>query len=69
MTAIEMSGKPRRMSRPKKYVEEMLARFVEGTFGRIAAVLREDEDRADLVREAVEKEIERRRRQKSDKRT
>lgn len=48
------------MARPKKFVEEMVARFLAGTFARIAAVLRPGEDRADLVREAVEREIKRR---------
>lgn len=50
------------MARPKKFVEDMVARFAEGTFARIAAVLRAGEDRADLVREAVEDELKRRER-------
>lgn len=50
------------MARPKKFVEEMVARFMAGTFARISAVLRPDEDRADLVREAVEAELRRRER-------
>jgi hypothetical protein len=44
----------------------MQARFPEGTFERIAAVLRTDgetaEDRTDFVREAVERELKRRER-------
>lgn len=48
------------MARPKKFVEEMVARFMAGTFARITAALRPGEDRADLVREAVEREIKRR---------
>lgn len=48
------------MARPKKFVEEMVARFMAGTFARITAVLRPGEDRADLVREAVDREIARR---------
>lgn len=51
------------MARPKKYIEDMAARFVEGTFARIQAVLAPGEDRADLVREAVERELQRRKRQ------
>lgn len=51
------------MARPKKFVEEMVARFMAGTFARITAVLRPGEDRADLVRDAVEKEIRRRARE------
>jgi hypothetical protein len=38
----------------------MQARFPKGTFARIAAVLKQFEDRTDLVREAVEREIQRR---------
>jgi hypothetical protein len=38
----------------------MQARFPEGTFERITAVLKEGEDRTDFVRSAVEKEIKRR---------
>jgi hypothetical protein len=41
----------------------MQARFPEGTFERIAAVLRDREDRTDFVREAVERELTRRERQ------
>jgi CCR4-NOT transcriptional regulation complex NOT5 subunit len=36
-----------RMSGLRKYIEEMVARFLAGTFARIAAVLRPGEDRAD----------------------
>ncbi|WP_372084554.1 hypothetical protein [Tistrella mobilis] len=38
----------------------MVARFPEGTFARIAAVLRDEDDRADFVREAVEKLLQER---------
>jgi hypothetical protein len=38
----------------------MLARFPEGTFERIAAVLRDGEDRTEFVRVAVERELKRR---------
>jgi hypothetical protein len=40
----------------------MQARFPEGTFRRIAAMLEEKEDRTDFVRAAVERELERRER-------
>lgn len=62
MTQQEISPKPRRMARPKKFVEDMVARFAEGTFARIAAMLRPGEDRADFVRDAVEDELKRRER-------
>ena len=48
------------MGRIRRWHENMEARFVEGTFKRIEAVLNKTEDRTDFVREAVEREIERR---------
>jgi len=48
------------MGRPPLWSENMQARFRAGTFERINKVLREGEDRTDFVREAVEREIERR---------
>jgi len=38
----------------------MQARFPEGTFARIAAALRDTEDRTEFVRTAVENELTRR---------
>jgi hypothetical protein len=38
----------------------MVARFPEGTFDRIAAVLDDGEDRTSFVRAAVERELKRR---------
>ncbi|HEY0525638.1 MAG TPA: hypothetical protein VGD08_19760 [Stellaceae bacterium] len=48
------------MARPKRYVEEMVARFVAGTFARVTAALEKGEDRADFVRNAIERELKRR---------
>jgi hypothetical protein len=48
------------MGRKRKWVENAVARFAEGTFGRIDAVLGKTEDRTDFFRTAVEREIERR---------
>jgi hypothetical protein len=48
------------MGRPKLYSEDMQCRFPKGTFKAIARVLDKDEDRTDFVREAVERELERR---------
>lgn len=45
------------MARPKSWPDVMQAKFPEGTFSRIAAVLRENEDRTAFVREAVEREL------------
>lgn len=52
------------MARPKKYTEDMVARFSEGTFERISDLLDDGEDRADFVRHAVEREIARRKRRR-----
>lgn len=57
-----VSVMPSRVGRKKRWAEDMQARFAEGTFDRIAAVLTEDEDRTDFVRDAVEREILRRER-------
>lgn len=48
------------MGRKKQWAEDMQARFAEGTFARIGAVLTEGEDRTDFVRDAVERELRRR---------
>ena len=50
------------MAKPKRFTERVLARFREGTLARIEPLLADDEDRADLIREAVEREIQRRER-------
>lgn len=51
---------PAPVGRPKQWSENMQARFPDGTFARIAAVLKDREDRTDFIREAVEKELKRR---------
>jgi hypothetical protein len=43
----------------------MVARFTEGAFARIDAVRREGETRVDFVAEAVEAEVERRKKKRS----
>jgi len=50
------------MGRKKMWAEDMQARFPEGTFERIDAVLVEGEERTAFVREAVERELKRRER-------
>jgi hypothetical protein len=52
------------MGRTKRWAEDMQARFPEGTFDRIEAVLEDSEDRTDFVRVAVEKELKRREKQR-----
>lgn len=54
------SDTPGGPGRQKRWSEDMQARFPEGTFARIAAVLADGEDRTDFVREAVERELARR---------
>lgn len=53
-----MAKKP--PGRPRQWAEDMVARFPTGVFARIDAVRRQDEDRTDFVREAVERELKRR---------
>jgi hypothetical protein len=48
------------MGRKKLWSEDMQARFPEGTFERIEAVLEDSEDRTDFLRAAVERELKRR---------
>jgi hypothetical protein len=56
------------MGRKRKWVEDTVARFAEGTFARIAAVLGKTEDRTDFIREAVERELVRREMEAKQKR-
>jgi hypothetical protein len=52
----------KQMGRPRRWAEDMVARFPAGTFKRIEATLKEGEDRTDFVREAVARELKRRER-------
>lgn len=56
----EFPHKPKRLGRPQQWAERTPVRFAEGTFGRITMVLRDDEDRSDFIRLAVNREVERR---------
>jgi hypothetical protein len=60
--------KTSRMGRKKRWPERTAIKFADGTFERIAAVLNEDEDRMAFMREAVERELERRERAPKPKR-
>lgn len=60
MTELLISSSPRPVGRKQINHEQMPARFPEGTMGRIDAVLADKEKRSDFVREAVERELERR---------
>lgn len=48
------------MGRKKRWAEDMVARFEEGTFERMESSLAEGETKTDFVREAVERELKRR---------
>lgn len=48
------------VGRRKRWTEEMQARFAEGSFDSIAAVLYDGEDRIDLMMAAVRNEVARR---------
>jgi hypothetical protein len=55
-----VSVTPAPVGRPRLWSENMQARFPDGTFARIAAALKEGEDRTDFIRAAVEAELKRR---------
>lgn len=52
------------MGRKKINDEQMPARFPEGTLDRIGAALTEGEKHSDFIREAVERELKRREKQR-----
>lgn len=52
------------MGRKLQFPEKFLASFAEGTLVRIALALSDKEDARSLVRDAVERELKRRSRQK-----
>ena len=63
LVSVTSSG----VGRKKRWSQDMQARFPEGTFERINAVLIGDEDRTDFVRMAVEAELQRRERQANER--
>jgi hypothetical protein len=60
MTQGAAVTKTSRMGRKKRWPERTAIKLADGTFERIAEVLADDEDRMAFMREAVEREIERR---------
>ena len=52
--------KPSARGRPFMFAEKMIVRFLDGTFSLIDTVLKPGEGRSQLIRIAVETEIERR---------
>lgn len=67
LTALHAHDTPRRMGRTKLFDERMHLTLAAGTKDRIDAVLRESEDRLELVREGLEKELRRREREAARK--
>lgn len=63
LTDSAISGTTPRVGRKQINHEQMPARFPEGTLARIDAALAEREKRSDFVREAVERELDRRQRE------
>lgn len=53
---------PPRVGRKLEYPDKCIAPLPAGSFDRIAKVLKADEDRTGLIREAVERELKRRER-------
>ena len=68
MTVTTESAIPSRMGRPRLWHERMGVKLPRGTFARIAAVLREGENKMSFVRTLVIREVERRERRAGKKR-
>jgi hypothetical protein len=60
MTPGESVAIKPRMGRKLRWPERVMAKFAAGTLDRIAAVLAKGEVRLDFIRQAVERELERR---------
>lgn len=60
LTEKTISASPRRVGRKQINHEQTPARFPEGTLERIDAALTDGEKRSDFIREAVERELQRR---------
>ena len=59
-TQFVVSDTPPPVGRPRINHEKTMARFGDGTLDRIKAVLAPREKQSDFIREAVERELERR---------
>ncbi len=62
MTNIHVRDTPRKMGRKKLWAENINLTLPEGAKARMDAALEEGEDRLDLIRAAIEKELKRRER-------
>ena len=66
MTELVISGTTPRVGRTQINHEQTPARFAEGTLAKIDAALVPKEKRSDFIREAVERELQRREQQKPE---
>lgn len=64
MTEIHVRDIPNRVGRKKLWSENINLTLPEGAKARMDAALEEGEDRLDLIRSAIEKELKRRERTK-----
>lgn len=64
MTEIHIHATAACVGRKKQWTERIQLPLAEGTLARIDALLRDDEVRLDMIREAIEREIKRRSRNK-----
>lgn len=60
MTQIHVRDMPRKMGRKKLWAENVNLTLPEGAKARMDAALEEGEDRLDLIRTAIDKELARR---------
>lgn len=64
MTQIHVHATARRMGRKKLWAENINLTLPEGAKAKMDAALRDGEDRLDLIREAIDRELKRREREK-----
>lgn len=63
MTTIQEHDKPRRMGRKLEFPEQLRLSLPAGTIEKVDSVLKPGEARLDMLRDAVEREVARRRRE------
>lgn len=64
LTEFHMHVIPPRVGRKKEFPERITLPMAEGTTARIDAAVREGEVRLDVIREAIDRELKRREREK-----
>ena len=65
MTEFHTYASSARVGRKKEYPDRITLPLADGVLARVDAVLSEGEPRLDMIREAIEREIKRRERQKA----